>query len=152
MESPPPTVGTSNTPPVKVTQAKPKRAPKKGSGKGPTPVDTAAAAATPPPAPAPAPPPVDTAAAATPSASPIGELSTGDDANPQKQQDALDLITSSERRLQELSKTATQQQRTQLRKVSYFLRQARQALGTGDVEGAKTLATKAKVLLDDLSK
>ncbi len=34
--------------------------------------------------------------------------------------------------------------------VRNFQKQAQQALKTGDAEGAKTLATKGKLLLDDL--
>lgn len=92
-------------------------------------------------------------AAADPGAAPegvdIGELSAGGDSNPQTRQEALGLITTSEQRLGGLKRGNTQQQ-SQVRKVRYFLHQARQALSTGDAEGAKTLAMKAKLLLDDL--
>ncbi len=37
-------------------------------------------------------------------------------------------------------------------KIKNFQRQAKQAMSSGDAEGAKTLATKAKLLLDDLDK
>lgn len=97
--------------------------------------------------------PVDTANTDTaPEASSLGELSAGGNSIPQTQQDAADLISSSEHRLTRLSTTLARQQQAQLRKVRYFLKQAKQALGTGDAEGAKTLATKAKLLLDDLTK
>ena len=127
-----------DTPPsVTVTQVKPKRTPKKA----PKPV------AVEPPQ------PVETASAGAPTpASTVGELSTGGEANPQKQQDAAELIVSSERRLDLLSKSTAGQQETQIRQVRNFLRQAKEALSTGDAEGAKTLATKAKVLMDDLTK
>jgi hypothetical protein len=134
---PPPSVPTA---PVKVTQAKPKRLSKKTSAKAPPPPEVAApveAAATPP---------------VSAEASPIGELTTGGAASPQLQQETTDLITSSERRAEELSKNATATQQAQLRKVTYFIRQAKQALATGDADGAKTLATKAKLLIDDLTK
>ena len=85
-------------------------------------------------------------------ASPIGALTTGGAASPQLQQETTDLINSSERRAEDLSRNATQDQQSQLRKAIYFIRQARQALATGDVDGAKTLATKAKLLIDDLAK
>jgi hypothetical protein len=85
-------------------------------------------------------------------ASPVGELSAGGNAAPQTQQDASDLISSSEQRLARLSQAIARQQQAQLRKVRYFLKQAKQALNTGDAEGAKTLATKAKLLLDDVVK
>ncbi len=136
MTSPPPdSVETPSQ--VKVTEAKPKRPPKKPTTKSVAP-ETA--------------PPVEIAAAPPAEPSPIGELSTGGDAIPQKQQETVDLIEASQRRLEALSKTASSQQQSQIRKISHFLLQAKQALSTGDVEGAKTLAFKAKLLLDDLTK
>jgi hypothetical protein len=139
MKSPPPN-DVETAPTVKVTEVKPKRPAKRTTPKTPAPVET--------------PPPVETAstAAPTPAASPIGELSTGGDATPQRQQEATDLIATSERRVDALSKNTSEYQQSQIRKASYFLRQAKQALSTGDIEGAMTLATKAKLLMDDLSK
>ncbi len=43
-------------------------------------------------------------------------------------------------------------EKAQVSKVKNFLKDAQEALKTGDAEGAKTLATKAKLLLDDLEK
>jgi hypothetical protein len=43
-------------------------------------------------------------------------------------------------------------QKRQVRQVRHFLDQAQQALNTGDTEGAKNLATKAHLLMDDLEK
>jgi ribosomal protein S20 len=40
-------------------------------------------------------------------------------------------------------------QKEQISKVRNFWRDAQEALKSGDVEGAMTLATKAKLLLDD---
>ncbi len=45
-----------------------------------------------------------------------------------------------------------EEQKAQVSKVKNFLKDAQEALNTGDAEGAKTLATKAKLLLDDLEK
>jgi ElaB/YqjD/DUF883 family membrane-anchored ribosome-binding protein len=95
--------------------------------------------------------PVDPAIVGAAEESAIGELSAGGDSTPQTQQDAKELIATSEHRLNNYSPAARQQQE-QLRKVRYFLKQARQALSSGDAEGARTLATKAKLLLDDLAK
>ena len=46
----------------------------------------------------------------------------------------------------------TDEQKAQVSKVKNFLKDAQDALKSGDAEGAKTLATKAKLLLDDLEK
>lgn len=118
-----------------VTEAKPKRTPKKIVSKAPA-EDTA-----------------DTASVApVPAAAAIGQLSAGGVSNSETQQAAVDLIAGSEKRLDTLPKGVEGQQLAQIRKVRYFLRQAQQALNTGDAEGARTLATKAKLLLDDLEK
>jgi ribosomal protein S20 len=82
----------------------------------------------------------------------IGELTAGGAANPQAQQGAADLIASIEKRLNTLSAQTIRRQRTQINKVRNFQRQAQEALNSGDIEGANTLATKAKLLLDDLEK
>jgi hypothetical protein len=131
----PPDVGT--VPPVKVTEIRPRRPLKRTTPKSPA-SETSA--------------PVDTASAGVPEESPIGELSAGGDSNPQTQQDAAALIAATERRLSGFSPASARQQQEQLRKVRYFLKQARQALSSGDAEGARTLATKAKLLLEDLAK
>jgi ribosomal protein S20 len=123
-------------PPVPVaTNAKPKRERRKPAPKpvAPEPVQVASAA----------PPPEETA---------IGSLTAGGEANPQTKQDAADLISSSEKRLNALSAQKTEEDKAQVNKVKNFLKDAQEALKSGDAEGAKTLATKAKLLLDDLEK
>jgi ribosomal protein S20 len=124
-------------PPVPVaTNAKPKRPKKKPTPKvASEPEPTLVAGATPPPE--------ETA---------IGALTAGGDVNPQTKQEAADLITSSEKRLNSLSPQKAEEQKAQISKVKNFLKDAQDALKTGDAEGAKTLATKAKLLLDDLEK
>lgn len=82
----------------------------------------------------------------------IGELTAGGATNPQAQQEAADLIGSIEKRLNALPAQTVRRERMQISKIRNFWQQARQALSSGDVEGAKTLATKAKLLLDDLEK
>jgi len=94
----------------------------------------------------------DTPASPPPEDVAIGSLSLGGEASPQAQQEAADLIASIERRLNELSSNKQKQDRAQMSRIRNFQRQAQQALNSGDVEGAKTLATKAKLLLDDLEK
>lgn len=137
MQSPPPD-SVSTSPQIKVTQTKPKRSSNKKTAAKPT---------TDPAAPAAATPPGDGAG----TESSIGALTAGGDATPKTQQDAAGLIVACEQRLHDSSQN-TPEQRASLRKVEFFIKQAKQALGTGDAEGAMTLATKAKLLLDDLSK
>ncbi|HEY6375395.1 MAG TPA: hypothetical protein VIX90_07700 [Edaphobacter sp.] len=85
-------------------------------------------------------------------ASAIGALTAGGEANPKSQQEAADMIAANEKRLNALPAQMSDDQKAQISKVKNFQRQAQEALNSGDVEGAKTLATKAKLLLDDLLK
>jgi ribosomal protein S20 len=127
-------------PPVPVaSNAKPKREKKKPAPKvAPAPEQPVqVASATPPP------PPETTA---------IGALTAGGEANPQTKQEATDLIASIEKRLNALSAQKAEEEKAQVSKVKNFWKDAQEALKTGDAEGAKTLATKAKLLLDDLEK
>jgi hypothetical protein len=106
-------------------------------------------------------PPPETAAAA-PAATPeqpvaetaaIGSLSTtGATSDPQVKQDVQDLIASNEKRLSALPAQKVEDQKSQISTVKNFQKQAQEALTSGDAEGAKTLATKAKLLLDDIEK
>jgi hypothetical protein len=96
-------------------------------------------------------PPVQVAGAG-PAALAIGALSSGGDSTPQSQQQTRDLIASIHKRLTALPAKMASQQRAQVSQVTRFLRQSQQALDTGDAEGAKNLATKAKLLMDDLEK
>lgn len=82
----------------------------------------------------------------------IGQLTAGGTADPQAQQEARDLIASIEKRLNALPAQTVKKQRSQISKVRNFWLQAQAAFNSGDAEGAKTLATKAKLLLDDLEK
>jgi hypothetical protein len=125
--------------PIAAAAARPKRERKK----------TVAKAAPAPVAPAPV-----QATAAEPSSetTAIGALTAGGEANPQKKQEAADLIASIERRLNAFSPQTTDERKAQISKVRNFWRDAQAALQSGDAEGAMTLATKAKLLLDDLER
>jgi ribosomal protein S20 len=104
---------------------------------------------------APVPEPVQVASVApppSPEETAIGALTAGGEENPQTKQEAADLITSSEKRLNGLPAQKAEDEKAQVSKVKNFLKDAQEALKTGDAEGAKTLATKAKLLLDDLEK
>jgi len=82
----------------------------------------------------------------------IGMLSPGGEASAQSQQQARDLIGSVDRRVASLPARIANAQKPQVRKVRYYLDQAKQALNTGDADGAANLATKARVMVDELER
>ena len=83
--------------------------------------------------------------------SPIGLLSAGDSSeNPALRQQTMVLIASAERRLKTVNANIAASKRTTLAQIHLFLTQARQALVINDLQGANTLATKAKILVDEL--
>jgi ribosomal protein S20 len=100
----------------------------------------------------PASPQIAAADAADEGSAAIGELTAGGDAGSQTRQEAVDLIASNEKRLKALPQQKLRTQRSQISKIQNFDRQAQQALNSGDAEGAKTLATKAQLLLNDLDR
>ena len=120
--------------PIAAAASRPKREKKR-------PAKVAAAPAMPETAPAPAARPAD--------ANSIGTLTAGAPADPQTKQDATDLIAAIEKRLNALPPQMDEAQKAQISKVRNFWRDAQEALKSGDAEGAMTLATKAKLLLDD---
>lgn len=102
--------------------------------------------------PAPVPPPVVVTPPPVTESAAIGSLTAGAETSPQSKQDAADLIGSNEKRLGALPAQKAEEEKAQISTVKNFQRQAQDALTSGDAEGAKTLATKAKLLLDDLEK
>ena len=135
---PPPEPVVVELPPVEVTPPAPPRR------RTPTPA----------PVPPPVQPPVQVAGAVAPDAGAvaIGALSTGGNSTPQSQQEAKDLIAGITRRIAALPTRKANAQKDQVRQVRHFLDQAEHALKSGDAEGAKSLATKAKLLMDDVEK
>jgi hypothetical protein len=92
-----------------------------------------ASAATPaPPAPVPA----------------IGNLTTNDTPNMRQATDTL--LEQTEKSLKGITRPLNDQEQKTAAQIREFIRQARDAMTSGDVDGAHTLATKAKVLLDEL--
>jgi hypothetical protein len=85
-----------------------------------------------------------------PAVSAIGQLSSGDPANSRQQTE--NSIADIERRLNSFNRTLNDSERKTADHIREFLKQAREALATGDVEGAHTLAAKAQVLLTELTK
>lgn len=84
----------------------------------------------------------------TPAVSAIGTLSGGDPPNMRQQTD--DSIASTEKSLNGITRKLSDQEQKTAAQIREFLKQARDALTSGDVDGAHTLARKAKVLLEEL--
>jgi hypothetical protein len=84
----------------------------------------------------------------TPAVSAIGTLSTGDPPNMRQTTD--ESIASTEKALNGITRKLNDQEQKTSAQIREFLKQARDALTSGDVDGAHTLALKAKVLLDEL--
>lgn len=85
-------------------------------------------------------------------ASPIGELSTPATGQTQTRKETVDLITNTENGVNGIKRTLTSQEVETVNQIRTFLNKARLALSNEDIDGAFTLATKAKVLLDELNK
>jgi hypothetical protein len=89
------------------------------------------------------------AATETSGVSAIGQLSSGAPSD-QKQQTS-DSIAATERGLNGITRSLNDQEQKTAAQIKEWLKQARAALGTGDVDGARTLAAKAKALLTELN-
>ena len=89
-------------------------------------------------------------APANPPVSAIGELSSGDPANSRQQ--TANSIADIERRLNGINRALSDPEQKTADHIREFLKQARDALTSGDVEGAQTLTAKAQVLLAELTK
>jgi outer membrane biosynthesis protein TonB len=99
-------------------------------------------------------PPADTtqqAATTTsnPEVSAIGQLSSGDPAEMRRQTE--DSIASIEHGLQGINRTLDDQEQKTADHIREFIKEAKAALASGDVDGAHTLTGKAKVLLNELT-
>jgi outer membrane biosynthesis protein TonB len=88
------------------------------------------------------------ASIASPAVSAIGQLTTGDPSDLRQQTDAS--IESTEKSLNSIHRGLSDQEAKTAAQIREFLKEARAALLAGDVDGAHTLAIKAKVLLDEL--
>jgi hypothetical protein len=90
------------------------------------------------------------AANGTPGVSAIGLLSSGDPSDLRRETE--DSIAATERGLNGVNRRLSDQEQKTAAQIREFIKQARQALTSGDVDGAHTLAVKAKVLLGELSR
>jgi hypothetical protein len=87
------------------------------------------------------------------SGSPIGQLTTGDSALGERtKHETADLIGGTQQGLNGIKRSLSTDEQVTASQIRTFLKQAQQALDTGDTDGAHTLATKAKLLLDELTK
>lgn len=79
----------------------------------------------------------------------IGQLSSGDPADVRQQ--TQNSIASIEKELNGINRSLDAPEQKTADQIREFLKQARAALTSGDVDGAHTLAAKAKVLLAELT-
>jgi hypothetical protein len=84
-----------------------------------------------------------------PSVSAIGTLSSGGSSDSRSQIE--DLINTTEKGVNGITRTLNDSESKTAAQIREFIKQARAALATGDVDGASTLAKKAKVLLGELN-
>jgi hypothetical protein len=104
--------------------------------KKPPPKNTQQAAVTPP------------APAENPSVSAIGRLSSGDPSDLKRQTEVS--IAATERGLNGLGTNLNDQEQKTAAQIREYLKHAKEALNSGDVDGAITLAAKAKAVLGEL--
>jgi hypothetical protein len=91
--------------------------------------------------------------AATPAPNPevsaIGQLSSGDPADLRHQTEGS--IASVEQGLRNINRPLDESEQKTADHIREFIKEAKAALASGDVDGAHTLAGKARVLLDELT-
>ena len=98
-------------------------------------------------------PPQQQAAAPGAAASPIGQLTIGDSALGEKtKKETADLINGTEQGLNGIKRSLSTDEKSTAAQIRNYLKQAQQALDNGDTDGAHNLATRAKLLLDELTK
>ena len=86
-------------------------------------------------------------------ASPIGQLTIGDSALGEKtKKETADLINGTEQGLNGIKRSLSTDEKSTAAQIRNYLKQAQQALDNGDTDGAHNLATRAKLLLDELTK
>lgn len=85
-------------------------------------------------------------------ASPLGQFSPpNDSANASDRHAILNLIDSTENGLNEIKRPLSSSEQKTAAQIRTFITHARDALKTGDLDGARTLATKAHLLLQELT-
>jgi len=89
------------------------------------------------------------APAESPGVSAIGQLTSGEPYDMRRE--TGDSIAALERGLNGLNRNLSEQEQKTAAQIREYIKQAREALASGDVDGAHTLAAKAKVLLSELN-
>lgn len=85
--------------------------------------------------------------------SPIGQFSAaGEKSNTSLQHQIADEINSMEKGLNDIKRPLSEEEQTTATQIRTFLAKAKDALVQDDLDGATTLVTKAKVLLNELMK
>jgi hypothetical protein len=109
-----------------------------------------------PPAPAAEKPGGGTTQAASnpaPEGSPIGQISsTGESVSTQGRHEIERVLASTESELNNIKHSLNAEEQLTATQIKTFVAKAKQALADNDLDGAQTLATKAKVLLEELTK
>lgn len=86
------------------------------------------------------------------SPTPIGQLTAGTTPDAvESKRETVDLIQSAEKGIGDLKRSLSAEEKKAVAQIKSFLQQAQRALDSGDTDGARTLATKAKVMLDELN-
>ena len=86
-------------------------------------------------------------------ASPIGQVTIGDSAMGERtKKETTDLINETEQGLNGIKRSLSTDEKSIAAQIRNYLKQAQQALDNGDTDGAHNLATRAKLLLDELTK
>ncbi|HEY9138146.1 MAG TPA: hypothetical protein VIM67_07715 [Terriglobus sp.] len=146
---PPPTATVSVPPPTHPTEPLPKE-PLIASPSLNIPAETPVK---PPARPRLRPTPNPTEAMVTPPAGivDLGQLTTGGESNnEQMRRQTDDLLKTQNRRLSSLPASITAMHSKQVEQARLYLKQAGDAWNKQDIEGARTLGTKAKVILDEI--
>jgi hypothetical protein len=153
VDAPPPkpdTVSQANLPPPEVGNPQPAQLPAADANTKPTPPPKKKPAHKKPPAGTDTPQTTQEAAnSPAPSVSAIGELSGGASGNQRSQTE--EMINTTEKGVSAITRTLSDSETKTAAQIHEFLKQARVALTSGDVDGAMTLAKKAKVLLNELN-
>jgi ATP-dependent exoDNAse (exonuclease V) beta subunit len=129
-------------------QPKPAPKHKKPAAKPASTTSTSASSSTPAPA-ANAPPSNQQASSGAPEVPAIGQLSSGEP--PDLRHQTEDSLNGTEHSLNTLNRKLNDQEEKTATQIREYIKQARAALTTNDLDGAHTLATKARLLLNELT-
>jgi outer membrane biosynthesis protein TonB len=138
-----------DTPPPKPASAPTNLPPPVVTVPPPAPEPTVQTEPPPPPVKHKKPKPTQQASVESPGVSAIGQLSSGDPSQMRNETEAS--LAAIDRGLNGITRTLSDQEQKTASQIREFLKEAHTALASGDVDGAHTLAAKAKVLLGELS-